>query len=75
MCIPSSNKTFLLTFYSQAEASYEPRVAYAQSNAARVMFVKKLAKQVSGKGTRAFSVDPGGMFSSRLLYRFSSFSQ
>lgn len=35
-------------------------VGYGQSNAARVMFVKKLAKQLTPKGVRTYSVDPGG---------------
>lgn len=44
---------------------YEPLVAYSQSNAARVMFVKSLAEKLGDRGIRVFSIDPGGMLRSR----------
>lgn len=37
-------------------------VAYGQSNAARVMFVKELAERLKGQGVRTYSIDPGGMY-------------
>jgi NAD(P)-dependent dehydrogenase (short-subunit alcohol dehydrogenase family) len=40
---------------------YDPLVAYSQSNAARVLFVKALAEKLGDQGIRVFSVDPGGM--------------
>ncbi|KAJ4147206.1 hypothetical protein LMH87_001746 [Akanthomyces muscarius] len=47
----------------ETPGSYKPIVAYGQSNAARVMFVKKLAPQLASKGVRAYSVDPGAVWS------------
>ncbi|EAU34934.1 predicted protein [Aspergillus terreus NIH2624] len=41
--------------------TYDPLVAYSQSNAARVLFVKALAEKLGDQGIRVFSVDPGGM--------------
>lgn len=35
-------------------------VAYGQSNAARVMFVKRLGEKLKNEKLRVFSVDPGG---------------
>ena len=47
-------------------------VAYGQSNAARVMFVKRLGKKLKAEKIRVFSVDPGGMSYSFLLRSESS---
>ncbi|KAJ6783687.1 hypothetical protein PWT90_08045 [Aphanocladium album] len=41
--------------------SYTPSVGYSQSNAARVMFVKKLAQRLAGTKIRTYSVDPGAV--------------
>ncbi|RHZ62618.1 hypothetical protein CDV55_104843 [Aspergillus turcosus] len=43
--------------------TYEPLVAYSQSNAARVMFVKTLAEKLGDRGIRVFSIDPGAVWS------------
>ncbi|KAF7133893.1 hypothetical protein CNMCM5793_005359 [Aspergillus hiratsukae] len=43
--------------------TYELLVAYSQSNAARVMFVKSLAEKLGDQGIRVFSVDPGAVCS------------
>ncbi|KAJ5091784.1 Short-chain dehydrogenase/reductase SDR [Penicillium alfredii] len=43
--------------------TYHPVVAYGQSNVARVMFVKQLAKKMQGEGIRIFSIDPGAVLS------------
>ncbi|KAJ3498040.1 hypothetical protein NLG97_g1439 [Lecanicillium saksenae] len=40
---------------------YTPSIGYSQSNAARVMFVKKLAQRLAGTQIRAYSVDPGAV--------------
>jgi NAD(P)-dependent dehydrogenase (short-subunit alcohol dehydrogenase family) len=40
--------------------TYDPMVAYGQSNAARVMFVKRLGEKLKDEQIRVFSVDPGG---------------
>ncbi|KAJ5561894.1 hypothetical protein N7535_003642 [Penicillium sp. DV-2018c] len=41
--------------------SYDPMGAYAQSNAARVMFVKKLGEKLKREKIRVFSIDPGAV--------------
>ncbi|CEJ87837.1 hypothetical protein VHEMI04528 [[Torrubiella] hemipterigena] len=41
--------------------TYNPLVAYGQSNAARVMFVKSLAKKLLDKKIRTYSIDPGAV--------------
>ncbi|KAJ5382854.1 Short-chain dehydrogenase/reductase SDR [Penicillium concentricum] len=41
--------------------TYEPMVAYGQSNAARVMFVKRLGEKLKNEKIRVFSVDPGAV--------------
>ncbi|KAJ5257802.1 hypothetical protein N7505_001942 [Penicillium chrysogenum] len=41
--------------------TYDPMVAYGQSNAARVMFVKRLGKKLKAEKIRVFSVDPGAV--------------
>ncbi|OJJ88354.1 uncharacterized protein ASPGLDRAFT_699898 [Aspergillus glaucus CBS 516.65] len=41
--------------------TYDPLVAYAQSNAARVMLVKALAEKLGDQGIRTFSIDPGAV--------------
>ncbi|KAL5366532.1 hypothetical protein BJX96DRAFT_170006 [Aspergillus floccosus] len=41
--------------------TYDPLVAYSQSNAARVLFVKALAKKLGDQGIRIFSIDPGAV--------------
>ncbi|KAG2412389.1 hypothetical protein HFD88_009946 [Aspergillus terreus] len=41
--------------------TYDPLVAYSQSNAARVLFVKALAEKLGDQGIRVFSVDPGAV--------------
>ncbi|KAJ5950933.1 Short-chain dehydrogenase/reductase SDR [Penicillium vulpinum] len=41
--------------------TYDPSVAYGQSNAARVMFVKKLGEKLKNEKIRVFSVDPGAV--------------
>ncbi|RHZ65516.1 uncharacterized protein CDV56_108503 [Aspergillus thermomutatus] len=41
--------------------TYDPLVAYSQSNAARVMFVKALAEKLGDQGIRVFSIDPGAV--------------
>lgn len=46
-------------------------VAYGQSNAARAMFVKELARKLKDKGVRVYSIDPGGM-KTLTLFRTSS---
>ncbi|BCR90341.1 uncharacterized protein ACHE_60227S [Aspergillus chevalieri] len=51
--------------------TYDPLVAYAQSNAARVMFVKALAERLGDQGIRTFSIDPGAV-QSGLQRHFSS---
>ncbi|KAF4218263.1 hypothetical protein CNMCM8980_005487 [Aspergillus fumigatiaffinis] len=43
--------------------TYDPLVAYNQSNAARVMFVKSLAGKLRDQGIRVFSIDPGAVLS------------
>ena len=43
--------------------TYDPMVAYGQSNAARVMFIKKLGEKLKAQQIRVFSVDPGGSLS------------
>ncbi|KAF4172046.1 hypothetical protein CNMCM8694_008177 [Aspergillus lentulus] len=43
--------------------TYNPLVAYSQSNAARVMFVKSLAEKLGNQGIRVFSIDPGAVSS------------
>lgn len=40
--------------------TYEPMVAYSQSNVARVMFAKRLGEKLKDQGIRVFSIDPGG---------------
>ncbi|KAL3459000.1 hypothetical protein BJX64DRAFT_301610 [Aspergillus heterothallicus] len=44
-----------------AGRTYDPLIAYAQSNAARVMFAKALAAKLRGEGIRVFSIDPGAV--------------
>ncbi|GIC86362.1 uncharacterized protein Aud_002732 [Aspergillus udagawae] len=39
--------------------TYNPLVAYSQSNAARVLFVNALAEKLGDQGIRVFSIDPG----------------
>ncbi|CAG8014267.1 unnamed protein product [Penicillium salamii] len=41
--------------------TYDPMVAYGQSNAARVMFVKRLGEKLKNEKLRVFSVDPGAV--------------
>ncbi|KAJ5860294.1 Short-chain dehydrogenase/reductase SDR [Penicillium soppii] len=41
--------------------TYDPMVAYGQSNAARVMFVKRLGEKLKDEQIRVFSVDPGAV--------------
>ncbi|KAJ5799554.1 uncharacterized protein N7518_001622 [Penicillium psychrosexuale] len=41
--------------------TYDPTVAYAQSNAARVMFAKRLGQKLKGEKIRVFSIDPGAV--------------
>ncbi|GFF95199.1 retinol dehydrogenase 14 [Aspergillus udagawae] len=41
--------------------TYNPLVAYSQSNAARVLFVKALAEKLGDQGIRVFSIDPGAV--------------
>ncbi|CAI7589120.1 unnamed protein product [Penicillium glandicola] len=41
--------------------TYDPMAAYGQSNAARVMFVKRLGEKLKIEKIRVFSVDPGGV--------------
>ncbi|CAG8088290.1 unnamed protein product [Penicillium olsonii] len=41
--------------------TYDPMVAYGQSNAARVMFVKRLGEKLCDEQIRVFSVDPGAV--------------
>ncbi|KAJ5576713.1 hypothetical protein N7535_003639 [Penicillium sp. DV-2018c] len=41
--------------------SYDPMAAYVQSNAARVMFVKRLGEKLKSEKIRVFSIDPGAM--------------
>ncbi|KAJ5158660.1 Short-chain dehydrogenase/reductase SDR [Penicillium coprophilum] len=41
--------------------TYDPMVAYGQSNAARVMFVKRLGEKLKEDKIRVFSVDPGAV--------------
>ncbi|KXG46852.1 Short-chain dehydrogenase/reductase SDR [Penicillium griseofulvum] len=41
--------------------TYDPMVAYGQSNAARVMFAKKLGEKLESEKIRVFSVDPGAV--------------
>ncbi|KAF7179471.1 hypothetical protein CNMCM7691_008404 [Aspergillus felis] len=41
--------------------TYDPLVAYSQSNAARVLFVKALAEKLGDQGIRVFSIDPGAV--------------
>ncbi|KAJ5827185.1 Short-chain dehydrogenase/reductase SDR [Penicillium robsamsonii] len=41
--------------------TYDPMVAYGQSNAARVMFVKRLGEKLKNEKIRVFSVDPGAV--------------
>lgn len=48
----------------QDQSSYDPTTGYSQSNAARVMFVKKLAQRLAAKKIRTYSIDPGGLFTS-----------
>ncbi|KAF7174340.1 hypothetical protein CNMCM5623_006941 [Aspergillus felis] len=40
---------------------YDPLVAYSQSNAARVLFVKALAEKLGDQGIQVFSIDPGAV--------------
>lgn len=47
-------------------------VAYGQSNAARVMFVKRLGEKLKSEKIRVFSIDPGGMLCFLLLFSGSS---
>lgn len=46
----------------QNGGTYDPMVAYGQSNAARVMFAKSLGEKLKNEKIRVFSVDPGGQF-------------
>ncbi|KAJ5160279.1 uncharacterized protein N7482_007283 [Penicillium canariense] len=46
--------------------TYEPLVAYSQSNAARTMFAKRLGENLKSQGIRVFSIDPGGICLHRL---------
>ncbi|PTB64138.1 putative short-chain oxidoreductase [Trichoderma citrinoviride] len=48
--------------YSDGE-TYDPIGAYAQSNAARVVFARSLAEKLKGENIRVFSVDPGAVAS------------
>ncbi|KAJ5185421.1 Short-chain dehydrogenase/reductase SDR [Penicillium cf. griseofulvum] len=41
--------------------TYDAMVAYGQSNAARVMFVKRLGEKLKSEKIRVFSVDPGAV--------------
>ncbi|KAJ5098765.1 hypothetical protein N7532_005766 [Penicillium argentinense] len=41
--------------------TYEPYTAYGQSNAARVMFAKRLGEKLKSHGIRVFSIDPGAV--------------
>ncbi|KAJ5135724.1 uncharacterized protein N7515_005002 [Penicillium bovifimosum] len=41
--------------------TYDPRAAYSSSNAARVMFVKRLGEKLKSDGIRVFSIDPGAV--------------
>ncbi|KAK5989617.1 Retinol dehydrogenase 12 [Cladobotryum mycophilum] len=41
--------------------TYDALPAYGQSNAARVMFVKRLAEKLKGKKIRTYSIDPGAV--------------
>ncbi|KAJ5358126.1 hypothetical protein N7541_005284 [Penicillium brevicompactum] len=43
--------------------TYDPMVAYGQSNAARVMFAKSLGEKLKNEKIRVFSVDPGAVHS------------
>lgn len=47
---------------SQDGETYDAMAAYGQSNAARVMFVKRLGEKLRDEKIRVFSVDPGGRF-------------
>ncbi|TQV97575.1 short-chain oxidoreductase [Cordyceps javanica] len=42
-------------------STYTPSTGYSQSNAARVMFVKKLAQKLNDEKIRTYSVDPGAV--------------
>lgn len=55
-------KILLLTNFSQDGNSYNPQEGYRQSNAARVMFIKKLAAGLGPRKIRVHSIDPGGKF-------------
>ncbi|GIJ85018.1 hypothetical protein Asppvi_003873 [Aspergillus pseudoviridinutans] len=46
--------------YKKGE-TYDPLVAYGQSNAARVMFAKALAEKLEGQKIRVYSIDPGAV--------------
>ncbi|KAJ5486050.1 Short-chain dehydrogenase/reductase SDR [Penicillium desertorum] len=41
--------------------TYDPMVAYGQSNAARVMFAKRLGEKLKTEKIRVFSIDPGAV--------------
>ncbi|KGO67781.1 Short-chain dehydrogenase/reductase SDR [Penicillium italicum] len=43
--------------------TYDPMVAYGQSNAARVMFAKRLGEKLKNEKIRVFSIDPGAVHS------------
>ncbi|KAJ5561898.1 hypothetical protein N7461_000659 [Penicillium sp. DV-2018c] len=53
--------------------SYNPMVAYGQSNAARVMFVKRLGEKLKSEKIRVFSLDPGAMQTGLLRHISSEF--
>jgi NAD(P)-dependent dehydrogenase (short-subunit alcohol dehydrogenase family) len=55
--------------------TYEPMVAYGQSNVARVMFVKELAERLKGQGVRTYSIDPGAVRSGLQRHFTSEFMQ
>ncbi|KAF4168137.1 hypothetical protein CNMCM6936_003245 [Aspergillus lentulus] len=55
--------------------TYNPLVAYSQSNAARVMFVKSLAEKLGDQGIRVFSIDPGAVRSGLQRYFTPEFQE
>ncbi|KAJ6091784.1 hypothetical protein N7467_003753 [Penicillium canescens] len=56
-------------------ATYDPMAAYGQSNAARVMFIKKLGEKLKAQQIRAFSVDPGAVITGLQRYCPPEFEQ